>query len=336
MKRRSFLASLGVMLAAPLGAETQSPSPRSDRTLPVVGYLGNGHPSDRRSPHFAYLFEAFTEGLREVGYVDGETVTIEWRFAEERYERLAELAAELVRLGVNVIYAPSDHSTVAVSQATTRIPIVFSAAGDPVASGFALSLSRPGRNMTGITQPSPEITGKRLSFLKEAVTNLSRVAILRNPAQTSDLRHLPIAKDSARTLRLASEVFEARGLQDFEGVFSAMVKSRAQAVLLLPDTAFYIRRDELAALALRHRLPMMAFRGEFGRAGALMAYGGLLSAAWRRAGVLAGKILNGSKPEEMPIEQPRNFELVINVKTAKALGLAIPPLLLLRADEVIE
>jgi ABC transporter substrate binding protein len=174
MKRREFVAGFGVILAAPLAAEGQSPPPpRPDKTRPLVGYLGSGHPSDRTSPLFSYLFQSFAKGLRDVGYVDGETVTIEWRFAEEKYERLPGLAAELVRRGVNVIFAPSDHTAVAARQATRTIPIVFSSSADPVGSGFADSLSRPGRNMTGLTLPGPEVTAKRLGLLKEAIGNAS-------------------------------------------------------------------------------------------------------------------------------------------------------------------
>ena len=190
--------------------------------------------------------------------------------------------------------------------------------------------------MTGLTLPGPEITGKRLGLLKEAVPNVSRVAILRNPTQTSDLTYLPAAQDSARALGLSPQVFDVGGPHEWDKAFSAMAKGRAHGVLVLPDTTFYIGRHRLAELARRHRLPLMTQRPEFAQAGALMAYGTSSSAEWRRAGELVGKILKGAKPGDLPIEQPTKFELVINLKTAKALGLTIPPSLLLRADQVIE
>jgi putative ABC transport system substrate-binding protein len=339
MNRRTFVTGLGAVLAAPPAAEAQSPRSSEGRVggkLPRVGYLGSGHPTDRSDPRVSHIFDAFAAGLRELGYVEGQTVAIEWRWAQERYDRLPDLARELVRLGVDVIFATTDHAAAAARQATQTIPIVFNAAADPVASRFAVSLSHPGGNMTGLTLPGPQVTGKQLSFLKEAVAKLSRVAVVRNPTGVAHVHYLPVAQKSALTLRLQSQVFDARGPQDFESVFRAISKDRAQAVLLLPDTTFYIGREQLAQLALRYQLPMIANRAELARAGVLLAYGSILSEEWRRVGVLAGKILNGAKPTDIPIEEPSKFELVINLKTAKALGLTIPPSLLLRADQVIE
>jgi putative ABC transport system substrate-binding protein len=307
MDRRAFLVGAAALLAAPLVAEAQQTgsgsTPRPGGRLPRVGYLGSGHPADRSSRLFSYLFEAFANGLREGGYVDGQTVTVEYRFAEERFERLPDLAGELVRLGVDVIFATADHTAAAARQATPTIPIVFNSVTDPVAMRFAASLSHPGGNMTGLTQPGPQLTGKRLSFLKEAIAKLS-VAVLRNPTGTAHLLHLPAVQKAAQTLRLQVQVFDASNPQDFERVFGAIANDRAQAVLLLPDSTFYIRREQLAELALRYRLPMSGFRAEFARAGVLMAYGSVLSAEWRRAGVLVGKILNGGKPSDIPVEEP--------------------------------
>jgi putative ABC transport system substrate-binding protein len=338
--RRAFLTTMGAgIVAAPVTGAAQPATDvdrRGNAKLPVIGYLGSGFPSDRSSSLFAYLFASFADGLRQLGYVDGQTVTTEWRWAEQQYGRLPDLAADLVRLDVDVIFTPSDHSAVAARQATHTTPIVFLGAVDPVNSGFAVSLARPGSNMTGLTLPGPEITGKRLGLLKEAVPSVSRVAILRNPRQTSDLRYLPAAQDSARALGLSSQVFEVRGPDEWDKAFSAMARDRAHAVLVLPDTTFYIGRERLAELARRHRLPLMGHRAESAQAGALMAYGTSLSAEWRRAGVLVGKILKGAKPADLPIEQPMHFEFVINLKTAKSLGLTIPESLLLRADQVIE
>ena len=340
MGRRAFLVLVSAsLLAAPLAAEAQQTgsgsTPRRGGRLPRVGYLGSGHPADRSSRLFSYLFEAFADGLREGGYVDGQTVIVEYRFAEGRFERLPALAGELVRLGVDVIFATADHTATAARQATPTIPIVFTAVTDPVARRFTASLSHPGGNMTGLTLPGPQVTGQ-LSFLTEAVAKLSRVAVLRNPTGTAHLLHLPGAQKAAETLRLQFQVFDASSPQDFERVFVAIANYRAQAVLLLPDSIFYIGREQLAELALRHRLPMSTNRVEFARAGALMASGSVLSAEWRRAGMLVGRILNGSHPSDIPVEEPTKFEFVINLKTAKAIGLTIPPSLLLRADQVIE
>jgi putative ABC transport system substrate-binding protein len=339
VNRRTFVTCLGAVVAAACAAEAQqqrAAAPRPGGRLPRIGYLGSGHPSDRFSPLFSHLFDSFAEGLRELGYVDGQTVTIEWRFAERRYERLPDLAADLVRVGVDVIFATADHTTAAAKQATSTIPIVFNAASDPVVSQFAVSYSRPSGNMTGLTQAGPQLTEKRLSLLKEAVPTVSRVAVLRNPTGISDAYHLPAAEKAAAALGLQTQVHEASGPQSFDGVFRAIVHHRAQAVLLLPDSSFYIGRGQLAEFALRYRLPMIGSRAEYVRAGALLGYGSVLSAEWRRAGELVGRILNGAKPADIPIEEPSKFELVINLKTAKALGVTIPRSLLLRADQVIE
>ena len=340
MNRRAFISGITVsLLAAPLAAGAQSPRSSEGRAggkLPRVGYLGSAHPSHRFDPRFSYLADALAAGLRELGYVEGQTVVIEWRWAEERYERLPDLARELVRLGVAVIFATTDHAATAARQVTQTTPIVFNQVADPVASGFAVSISRPGRNMTGFTLPGPEVTGKRLGFLKEAVPKLSRVAVLLNPTGTINVHHLPAAQKTAQELGVHAQVFESRGSQDFERVFIAMANDRMHGVLLLPDTTFFIGREQLSKLALRHRLPLSAHLTEYARAGVLLTYGPVLSAEWRRAGALVGRILNGAKSADIPIEGPTKFELVINAKTAKALGLTIPPALLLRADQVIE
>jgi putative ABC transport system substrate-binding protein len=303
-----------------------------------VGYLGSGYPSDRSSPLYSHLFEALEDGLREEGYVDGQTVTIEYRFAEGRYERFPDLATDLVRLDVDVIFASTERSAVSARQATQTMPIVFNAVADPIASRFAASLSRPGGNMTGLTQPGPQVTEKLMGFVVEAVPNVARVAVLRNPTtpSVSYRLHRDAAEKAAQTLRLRTQAFDARSLQEFDRVFVAIAKARAQAMLVLPDATFYVQRERLADLALRHRLPMFANRGEFARSGGLMAYGSVLSAEWRRVGVLVGKILKGAKPRDIPIEQPATFELVVNLRTATALGLAVPKSVLLQADHVME
>src|SRR5262249_31597988 len=245
-----------------------------------------------------------------------------------------DLAAELVRLGVDVIFAGGDLQATGAKQATRTIPIVFTGATDPVASQFVMNLSRPGGNMTGLTQSGTQVTAKRLSLLKEAVPKLSRVAVLSNPMGPT--HHLAVIRDAAVALRAKPQVFEASSSQEVEKAFVAMVKHRAQAVLLLPDSTFYNARDQLGQLALRYRLPMIGWRPDFASAGALMAYGASLTADYRRAGVLVGKILNGAKPSELPVEEPAKLELIVNLRTAKTLGLTISPSLLARADQVIE
>jgi putative ABC transport system substrate-binding protein len=329
VNRRAFVAGLGAVLAAPLAAEAQrldGSTQRPGGKHPRVGYLATG----LLRP---YLIEAFREGLRESGYVEGQSVTIEFKVAE-RYERLPDLAAELVRLGVDVIFAPNELSADSAKQATQTIPIVFTGASDPVASQFVVSLARPGGNMTGLTLTGTQVTGKRLSLLKEALVKLSRVAVLSNPRVPT--HHLAASRDAARGLALKLLVFEARIPRDLEGAFLAMVKDRAQALLLLPDIVFYQMQEQLGQLALRHQLPMIGWRPDFARSGALLAYGAELSTDHRRGGALVGKILSGAKPSDIPVEEPSKLELVINLKTAKTLGLTIPPSLLLRADHVIE
>ena len=323
----------GGLLATPLAARAQQPSGRAQQPsgrLPRVGWLGAG-PGRAGTEH---LTEAFREGLREIGYVEGHNVTIEYRFAEQRPERLPDLAAELVRLGVDVIFAGGDLPADGAKQATQTIPIVFTGATDPVASQFVMSLSRPGGNMTGFTQSGTQVTAKRLSLLKEAVPKLSRVAVLSNPLAPS--HHLAVIYDAAVAVRAKPHVFAARSPQDLETVFVAIVKDRAQAVLPLPDSIFYQARDQLGQLALRHRLPLIGWRPDFASAGALMAYGASLTADYRHAGVLVGKILNGAKPSDLPVEEPEKLELIVNLRTAKTLGLTVPQSLLLRADQVIQ
>jgi len=263
---------------------------------------------------------------------------IEWRWADGKRERLSGFAAELVALGVDLIIAPQSDSALAAKRATRTIPIVHMVAGDPVADGLVTSLAQPGGNVTGLTiTPSPEIVGKRLELLKQA-TGASRVAVLWNPARNYpaiglDLRELDMA---ARVLGVQLQVLEARGPDQFEPAFVAMVRGHADALLTLTDSMFWLHRRRLGELEGKHRLPTMNGLGEFVEAGSLMAYGPDLADLFRRAAIYVDKILKGARPADLPIEQPTKFELLINLKTAKALGLTIPPSLLLRADQVIE
>jgi len=293
--------------------------------VPRIGFLANV-----RSPGT----EAFQKGLRELGYVEGQNIIVEWRLAEGRFERLPEFAAELVRLKVDVIYAPADPYVEVARKATTTIPIVFAVVADPVGRGFVQSLARPGGNITGLTNVSRELAGKRLELLKETVAGVSRIGVLTNPA-TSALTW-PETEAAARALGVQLLVQEAREVGDLEGAFAAMKRGGVAAVIKLPDAMFYAQRRRIADLALKHRLPVMSAFRDFVEAGGLMAYGADIGDLIRRSATYVDKILKGAKPADLPVEQPTKFELVINTKTAKAIGLTVPPSLLFRADHVIE
>ena len=309
-----------VLLAAPFAAEAQ-PAVK----VPRIGFLANV-----RSPGT----EAFQKGLRELGYVEGQNIIVEWRLAEGRFERLPEFAAELVRLKVDVIYAPADPYVEVARKATTTIPIVFAVVADPVGRGFVQSLARPGGNITGLTNVSRELAGKRLELLKETVAGVSRIGVLTNPA-TSALTW-PETEAAARALGVQLLVQEAREVGDLEGAFAAMKRGGVAAVIKLPDAMFYAQRRRIADLALKHRLPVMSAFRDFVEAGGLMAYGADIGDLIRRSATYVDKILKGAKPADLPVEQPTKFELVINTKTAKAIGLTVPLSLLFRADHVIE
>ncbi|MFQ5946033.1 MAG: ABC transporter substrate-binding protein [Anaerolineae bacterium] len=281
--------------------------------------------------------DAFLQGLRERGWVEGENLIIESRYAEGKLERLPDLAAELVRLRVDVIHAVSTTATRAAMNATTTIPIVFSLVGNPVELGFVASLARPGGNVTGLTSVAGfEIFGKQLELLKDALPNASRVAVLYNPANL----YIPVAlretEAAARSLGLQLQNREARGPDEFDSVFAAMTTERADALLVLPDAMFFHHRTRLADLAAKHRLPAMYGHTPHAKAGGLMVYAASMTDLFRRAAGYLDKILRGVNPAELPVERPRKFELIINLKTAKALGLTIPPSVLLRADKVIK
>jgi len=282
--------------------------------------------------------QAFLPALRERGFVDGKNLVIEWRWAEGKPERLAEFAAELVALRVDLIVAPQSDSALVAKRATRTIPIVHVVAGDPVADGLATSLAHPGGNVTGVTfNPGPEVSGKRLEFLKEAL-GPSRVAVLWNPARlypSVDL-NLRQVNAAARVLGVRLQVLEAQGPDQFERAFVEMARGRAEALLTVTDSMFWLHRRRLAELEAKYRLPTMHGVREHVEAGSLMAYGPVESDLFRRAAAYVDKILKGAKPADLPIEQPTKLELVINLKTAKALGLTIPPALLARADEVIQ
>ncbi len=330
MDRRAFIAAVtGGLLAAPLVAEAQ-PAGKIAR----IGYLATNL---RGSPQASH--EAFVEELRGLGYVEGRNVVIEYRDAEGKDERLAALAAELVALNVDVIVAAAGTlAALAAREATRILPIVFIAVGAPVTSGLVTGLARPGGNATGLSAVSPDLASKWLELLKQAVPGVSRVAFLRQPGALGDADKdvLKQAEVAARALGVRFQLVEARGTADFDGVFSELTNARAGGLVVLSTPMFSSERTRLVDLAARHRLPTMFPFRSYVDAGGLMSYGPNVADLFRRAATFVDKILKGAKPVDLPVEQPTKFELVINLKTAKALGLTIPPSLLQRADQVIE
>jgi len=327
--RRTFLAGTGaVLLAAPSAAEAQQAA-----KVARIGWL-----AVNLAPNL-HLSEAFRQGLRDLGYVEGRNLVIEYRDAEGKLERLPALAAELVALKVDVIVAGGTLAALAATQATKTIPIVFASAIDPVTSGFVTSLARPGGNVTGLSILAPELVGKCLEQLTQAVPGVSRVAVLWPPGGQGERTEKDMQKAAevaARALGVRLQFVEARGPGDFDRALSDMTRARAGALTVLPSTMFFIERRRLVALAAKHRLPAVYPSREFVDAGGLMAYGSDLADMLRRTATYVDKILKGAKPGDLPVEQPTKFELVVNLKTAKALGLTIPQSLLQRADEVIK
>jgi putative tryptophan/tyrosine transport system substrate-binding protein len=325
--RRTFLAGTGaVLLAAPLAAQQAAKIAR-------IGFLATNLAT---GPHTR---EAFLQGLRDLGYVEGRNVVIEYRDAEGKFERLPALAAELVALKVDVIVAGNTPAALAAKQATRTLPIVFATAGDPVTSGLVTSLARPGGNVTGLSLLFPELVGKCLEHLKQAVPGVSRVAALWQPGgsgERTEKEMLKGAEVAARALGVRVQFVEARGPADFDRAFSDMTKARAGALTVLPSPMFNSERRRLVDLAAKNRLPAVYPLREYVDAGGLMAYGANLADLYRRTATYVDKILKGAKTADLPVEQPTKFELVINLKTAKALGLTIPQSLLARADEVIQ
>jgi putative tryptophan/tyrosine transport system substrate-binding protein len=296
MDRRAFLGTLaGALLAAPVAAEAQQ-----TRKVPRVGVLGG------QSPEISPPILALRQGLSELGYVEGENIAIEWRWAQGKNERYPDLAAELVKLKVDIIVAATTPGAQAAQRATKTIPIVMGFASDPVAGGLVANLARPGGNITGLGVPTSEMVGKRLQLLREVVPTVARIAVLIDPSQPDN-----------RT-------------------FTAIARERAAGIIILPGSTTFAYRAHIAQLAVKHRLPTSAWARDLTEAGSLMSYGANQHDVVRRAAYFVDKILKGAKPADLPVEQPTKFDLVINLKTAKALGLTIPPSLLQRADQVIE
>jgi len=327
--RRAFIGTLtGGLLATPLAAGGQQAA-----KVYRLGLLGGSPPN---SPGGRRAWEGFFQGMRELGYVEGQNIVVEGRFYGDHTERLAALAAELVQLKVDVIVAGTAPAPEAAHRATSKIPIVIAIHNDPVGSGLVASLPRPGGNLTGMSAGGPELAGKRLQLLKEAIPEISRVAVLSNPTVPSQALELRQAKVAAESVKVQLQLLEARTASDFAGAFSAMTKERAGGVLVINSSMFYAERTRIAELAARSRLPAIYGVKEFSEAGGLMAYGIDTHESFRRAAGYVDKILKGAKPADLPVEQATKFEFVINLKTAKALGLMIPPSLLGRADEVIQ
>ena len=325
--RRELLIVLGAgALAAPLASFAQQQTTKVFR----IGFLGATSASSSAS-----RVEALRAGLRDLGYVEGKNIVIEFRWAEGKYDRLPGLAAELVRLKVDVIVTHNTQTTRAAKNATTQIPVVMAGGGDPVAAGLIASLARPGGNITGSNNFSPELSAKRIELLKEAFPRTQRVAVLWNPDNLTGRPTLQVMETTAKSLKVELQPFEVRGPDEFKNAFSAMTKHRVDAVALLEEAILNTNASGIAELAAKHRLPS-AGNKEFAEAGGLMGYGANILELWRRVAYFVDKILKGAKPGDIPVEQPTRFELVINLKTAKALGFTVPQSLLQRADKVIE
>ena len=329
MRRREFITLLGGAAAAwPLAARTQQPAGRVYR----VGYFVIA--SRERSLH---LMKAFEQGLRSLGYRVGENVVIEYRFAGGEMERLPALAADLVRVGVDIIVCGNNVNTIAAMKATATIPIVMASSADPVSAGLVASLARPGGRVTGITQDTGgEQHAKRVELLKEALPNLSRVGVLWNPDFAPNQERLTTVREAASALGLTLIPAKARGLDSLEQAFATMMGERAQMLVVLSDGVLFNCRGEIGVLALGNRLPAIAAAREYAEEGLFLTYGIDLRDQFRQSAVFVDKILKGTKPADLPVEQPTKFELVMNLKTAKALGINLSPTLLARVDEVIE
>ena len=324
--RRQFVLALSASaLAAPLVSFAQQ-----QRKVPRIGFLI----SETRANE-ASRVEPLLAGLRDYGYVEGQTIAIDYRSADANYDRLPELAAELASLKVDVIVAFGQKAVLAAKGATTTIPIVDPVMGDPVASGLSTSLARPGGNITGSSQFGPEAGAKRLEFLKEAVPRIKRVALLINPANPATVPGLQPMRATASALQLELQPLEVRNAKEFREVFAGMAQRRIDGIAATSDTLFRANAAELADLAKKQGLPLIGPK-EFAAAGSLIGYGVDTPGLYRRAAYFVDRILKGAKPDDLPIERATKLELVINLKTAKALGITIPQSLLLRADEVIE
>jgi putative ABC transport system substrate-binding protein len=328
MRRASALLGLAVLALSMPSTIGAQPATKTFR----IGILAQFGPN---MPESARLWEGLLQGLRELGYVEGRNFVLEGRYAESKYERLPALAAELVRIPVDVIVTPAPPAAETARRATSTIPIVLTNHPDPVGSGLATSLARPGGNVTGLASLAPELLGKQMQLLKEAVPRRSRAAVLTNPTNPFHARSAKELDVAARSLGIELQVLEARAPGDLAGAFAAMT-NEPMGVFIITDPMFFTERARIAELALKHRLPMMTASRGYVDAGGLMAYGSDVRDQFRRAASYVDRILKGARPGDLPIEQPAKFELLVNLKTAKALGITIPPSVLTRADEVIQ
>ena len=326
MRRREFITLLGSAAAAwPVGAKAQ-PS-----AMPVIGFLSSASPAG-----YANLIAAFRDGVNETGLEVGRNVTIEFEWAEGELDRLPRLAADLVRRQVAVIASTGAPATMAAKAATSTIPIAFMTGDDPVKFALVASLARPGGNVTGVSFLTTTLADKRVELLRELIPNADIIAVLANPKSPVGVDDARSVKRAATILGLQVHILDASTSFEFEAAFAELAQRSAKAVLVAADPFFYSRRDQIVGLAARHALPAIYHDREFATAGGLMSYGASVANAYRQVGVYAGKILKGAKPADLPVMQPTNFELVINLQTAKRLGVDVPATLLARADEVIE
>jgi putative tryptophan/tyrosine transport system substrate-binding protein len=324
MQRRDFLGVLGGAAVWPLTAHAQP--------LPVIGFLGSTSPKG-----YATYLAAFRQGLSETGYVEGRNVAIEYRWADDQYDRLPELAADLVRRHVAVIAATGGSPAALAAQlATTTIPIVFQIGVDPVKAGLVASLNRPGGNITGFANLALEIGPKRLELLHSLVPNATSIAVLVNPARANVEAETRDMQAAARALGLQLHVLHASTERDFDTVFATSVQLRAGGIVISGDPFFNTRSEQLAAMAVRHAVPAIYQFHEFAAAGGLASYGSSITNTHREAGIYTGRILKGEKPADLPVQESSKVEMILNLKTAKALGITVPLPLIARADEVIE
>jgi putative tryptophan/tyrosine transport system substrate-binding protein len=324
MRRRDFITLLGGAAVWPLAARSQQPP------IPVIGFLNGASPKE-----YELYVTSFLQGLKEAGYIEGQNVTIEYRWAEGQYDRLPDMAADLVRRQVAVI-AANTPATRAAKRATMTIPIVFLSGEDPVANGLVTSLNRPGGNVTGVTTMYGALAAKQLGLLRELVPAATSIAFLVNPGNPTAESNVRNAQEAVHTLGQQIHVLNASTEAEIDTAFATLTDVRAGALVVGPDAFLIIRTDQIVALAARHAVPTLYPTRDFTAAGGLMSYGASLSDQYRQAGVYTGKILKGTKPADLPVLLPTKFELTINLKTAKALGLTFPPSILAFADEVIE
>jgi putative tryptophan/tyrosine transport system substrate-binding protein len=325
MRRRDFITLLGGAATWPLAARAQHPA------VPVIGYLNTQAPAG-----YARYVSDFQEGLRETGFIEGRNVSIEYRWADGQYDRLPGLAADLVRRQVAVICGATSGAAQAAQMATTTIPIVFSIGGDPVAMGLVVSLNRPGGNLTGVANLNTELTPKRFELLRELIPGLTAIGALVNPSNPNADFETRDMRQAASALGLQLHLLRAGSERDLDMDFATLVQLHAGGLVVGPDPFFNSCIEYLAALALRHALPTIYQFPEFVAAGGLMSYSGSLADMYRLVGLYTGRILKGAKPAELPIQRPTKVELLINLRTAKALGITVPITLLARADDVIE